>query len=925
MRIMKLLFLTLLPVLLVASLFSTASYAAAPDRITGALTGGPTVTLKGNVHHKALPKYDQGPADPALRLGYVTLLTVPTAAQQKALTQLLAEQQDRRSPNYHKWLTAEQWADRFGLSHGDVQKLTEWLKSQGFTVQSVAHGRNWIVFSGTVSQMQNAFGLEFHRYNVDGEMHVANANSPRIPAALAGIVSGLRGLHDFYLKPMAARNTRAAHVARPDYYDPIFNSPAPQNFLAPGDIATMYDIDALYNATPTKIDGTGQKLVIAGQTDIFLADINDFRAGFGLSPISGCTSSSTTGLLTACNSSNFQYVLVPNAPDPGALSKFGDITEADLDIEWSGAVARGAQIIYVNAPIIVNSTTGALVSGGVTDAWYYAVDSQTTLRETVISLSYGSCEFGDNFVLDATGNPLSDEVELMKSNTEGITFLNSSGDSGAAACDGGTNPNTNPHNLAVGGLAVGYPASSPEVTAVGGTALTPAGLLSPFWTTSNGANGGSAQNPPLPETSWNDDNELSSVYPNRYPTPASVQENYAIVATGGGPSNCAQQSPDNSNCVSGFGKPWWQNVTISGQAGARFVPDVSLAASPNFPGYIFCTPQSAWISGSTSTASTCVNGIAAALALTDSANPPNPTPSLVGGTSASTPVMAGIVALLNQYLGASGLGNINPTLYGLAATAPNAFHPATTGDNKVACEAGQPAAPWPTALQCPGTAGTTGSFGFSASNSDAATGYNVVTGLGSVDANNLAIQWNSAPAPPDFTLTPTVASLDVPQGSSVDATVNVAFQGAFAGTVSFTCVEPANLTESTCLAPPSINASGAVSFHITTTAATASVLRPSNPAAPNHGTGIVFALLLPGLLGVVFTAGSLRSLRSLRSIRLLGLIVLLGLSTLWLGSCGGSNGSNSNPGTPKGTYTITVNATSTGAPTVSTSFQLVVQ
>ena len=913
MRIAALKLKWLLPALLLASLFSTLSYAAAPDRIAGALTGGPTVTLKGNVHHNALPKYDQGPADPALRLGYVTLLTVPTAAQQQALKQLLADQQDRRSPNYHKWLTAEQWADRFGLSHGDVRKLTEWLKSQGFTVQSVAHGRNWIVFGGTASQMRSAFGLEFHRYKVDGEMHVANANSPRIPAALSGIVSGLRGLHDFYLKPMVARNTRAAHVARPAYYDPLFQSPAPQNFLAPGDIATMYDIDLLYNATPTKIDGTGQKLVIPGQTDIYLADINDFRTGFGLSQINGCTSDPTSGVVTACNTTNFRYqLLVPQGLTDPLAPVLGDLTEADLDIEWSGAVARNAQIIYVNSPLFFSGST--YLGGGVTNAWYYAVDNQSTFKETVISLSYGSCEFGDNFVLDATGAPLSDETELMLANSEGITFLNSSGDSGAATCDGAQNSSTSPPNLAQGGLAVGYPASSPEVTAVGGTALTPAGLLSPFWTTTNGANGVSAQNPPLPETSWNDDNELSEVYPNVYPTPASVQENYAIVATGGGPSNCAQQSPDNSNCVSGFGQPWWQSVTISGQAGARFVPDVALAASPNFPGYIFCTPQAAW-NGAATTASTCVNGIAAALALTDSAN--NPSPSLVGGTSASTPVMAGIVALLNQYLHPNppGLANINPTLYSLAAIAPNAFHPAPTGDNKVACEAGQPPAPWPTALQCPGTAGTVGSFGFSASNKDATTSYNLVTGLGSVDAFNLALQWNSASAPPDFTLTPTVATFQVTQGSNINATVDVVLNSGFAGTISFTCTDAA--PQSICTAPPSITASGQVSFAITTTRPTTELRRPFD-----RGTHIFYAVLLPGLLGVVFMAGTRK--RSTRGLRMLGLIVVLGFSTLWLASCGGSsNHGVTNQGTPKGSYTITV--TGTSGSTATTSFQITVQ
>jgi subtilase family serine protease len=895
----------LLPALLIASLFTTLSYAATPDRISGALTGGPTVTLPGNVHHKALPKYDQGPADPALRLGYVTLLTVPSAAQQQALKQLLAEQQDRRSPNYHKWLTTEQWADRFGLSHGDVQKITDWLKSQGFTVQSVAHGRNWIVFSGTVSQMQRAFGMEFHRYNVDGEMHVANANSPRIPAALSGIVSGLRGLHDFYLKPMVARNTRAAHVARPAYYDPIFQSPAPQNFLAPGDIAKMYDIDPFYP------DATGQKLVIAGQTDIYLADISDFRSGFSLPPINGCTSDPTSGVLTACNTTNFRYqLLVPQGLTDPLAPVLGDLTEADLDIEWSGAVARNAQIIYVNSPLFFSGST--YVGGGVTNAWYYAVDNQSTLKETVISLSYGNCEFNDNFVLDAQGNPLSDEIELMLANTEGITFLNSSGDSGAAACDGGTNSTTTPPNLAQGGLAVSYPASSPEVTAVGGTALTPAGLLSPYWNTSNGANGVSAQNPPLPETAWNDDNELSEVYSNVYPTPADAQENYAIVATGGGPSNCAQQSADNSNCVSGFGKPGWQTVTLSGQAGARFIPDVSLAASPNFPGYIFCTPQSAW-NGAATNASTCVGGIPAALALTDSSS--NPTPSLVGGTSASTPVMAGIVILLNQSLGTNGLGNINSTLYSLASISPSAFHPAPTGDNKVACQAGQPAAPWPTALQCPGTAGTVGAMGYTATNADAATGFNLVTGLGSVDAANLAAAWNSA-TPPDFTLTPTVATFLVNQGSQVNATVDVALASGFSGTVAFTCSDAA--TQSVCTAPPSITASGQVSFNITTTTGTGELRRPFD-----RGTRIFYAVLLPGLLGVVFLAGTRKP--SACSLRLLGLMVVLGFSTLWLASCGGSsNHGTGGQGTPKGNYTITVTGTS-GSASSSTSFQITVQ
>ena len=911
MRILKSTLPTFVSAILLAALSSTLSLAAAPDRISGTLTSGPTVALRGNVHRSALPQFDQGPANPALKLGYVTLLTVPTASQQAALRQLLADQQNPKSPNFRKWLTPEQYADRFGLSQADVQKITTWLQSQGFKIVNVARSRNWIAFSGTAAQVQSAFGTEFHRYIVNGEEHVANATPPRIPEALSGIVVGMRGLHDFYLKPKAVKNARAAH---PDYYDNIFAPPSPPDFLAPGDLATIYDINALYNATPA-IDGTGQKLAIIGQTDVFLADLNDFRSGFGLTQITGCTSDSTSNLLNGCtisSTANFQYVLV--STDPNAPSQYGDITEADLDLEWSAAIARGAQIIYVNAPIIPN---GSSFSGGVTEAWYYAVANNTA---PVISLSYGSCEFGDNFVLDASGNPLADEMELMQANSQGITFFNSSGDSGAAECDSGTNSSTTPANLAVGGLAVSYPAASPEVTGVGGTAVDfTTGFSSTYWGTINGANGGSAQNPPIPETSWNDDEELATAFGQ---TASHWQETYAIVASGGGPSNCAEQSADNATCVAGFGQPSWQTVTLSGQAPARFSPDVSLLGSPNFPGYIFCTPQNWWVSGSSNTSSTCVSGINGALSLTDTSG--HPSPSLVGGTSASAPIMAGILTLINQSLGTTtGLGNINPTLYVLASTPSNGvFHKVTTGDNKVYCEVGQPAGtttdPWPTALQCP----SAGVFGYSASTSDSTTGYNMVTGLGSVDVANLASNWSAASstAGSAFTLSATVATFQVSQGATANVAVNVTVPSGFAGTIVFSCNDPA--PSSTCTAPPSTNTTGQASFSISTALPSASLRMPSEP--PSR---IFYAVLLPGLFGIVLVAGSRRGSkqRTVRGARFLGLIVILAGSTLWLASCGGSSKSGtSNPGTTPGSYTITVTGTS-GATTSSTSFTLVVQ
>lgn len=976
-------------VFLAATLLSSLSFAVTPDRISGALSSGQTVALRGNIHHSAQPQFDRGPVDPAMPLKFMKLHLAPTPSQIKSLQTLLDQQQDMKSPNYHKWLTPEQWAGRFGLSNGDITKITAWLKTRGFTVEQVARGRNWIDFSGTAAQVQSVFGTELHHFNVNGEKHYANATAPRIPAALNGIVSGISGLNDFRAHPMSAK--RSASIL-PKYYDATFPG---QDVLAPGDIATLYDISALITAG---YDGTGQKMVIAGQTDVYLADLTEFRTGFTL-PALSCTADSNGLITTSCNTSNFQYVL--NGPDPGVSGN--DITEADLDLEWSAAVARGAQIIFVNS----GGTTN-----GVWDAWYYAVDNNLA---PVISLSYGNCEFHDNNVLSSTGTPLADELELMKANSEGISFFNSSGDSAAAECDTPTNSATN--NLAIGGLAVSYPSSSPEVTAVGGTAIPLGNFTSQYWGTTNGNNGGSILAPPagpgyIPEQAWNDDEELATA--NSLPQ-IQVQEQYAIVATGGGPSNCAIQTADNGSCASGFPQPSWQTAVVPNQASVRFNPDVSLIGSPNYPGYVFCTPQAYW-EGGTSTASTCASGIPAALALSQ--------PSVVGGTSASSPIFAAIVTILNQYLGTSnGLGNINPMLYSLAASSPSAFHPVTSGDNNVFCEPGTPTGssgdPWPTTLQCPTTG--TGVFGFSASNADSTTGYNVVTGLGSVDANNLAVAWKAAATQAGFTLSATTTSLSATAGANTNSTTItiIPINGGPAGTVNFACgrglptgatcqftsnsatSESLVIQTSSSMSPVSnasvivTGTSGAatnsmvVSLTVTSTnqsytltpqntsyqvgqgsSATVNVtLTPSNgfnspvtytctdtasesqctgPNGPttstavsfmvtttaptaklqppmSRGTRIFYAAMLP-LLGIMFTAGSRK--RSLRGMRMLALIVALGFSTFWMASCGGStSGSQKNSGTPAGSYTITINGTTGGSNpiTAQTTFTLVVQ
>lgn len=1012
-------------VVLIASFCSTLTYAAA-DRITSAIDSANMVELARSVHPKAQAQYDQGIVEPSFPLSYLTLVMAPSPSQQKALNRLLAEQQDPASPNYHKWLTPAQYADRFGMSQADIDRITSWLKAQGFTILSVDGSRNTVVFSGTAAQVQSAFRTEIHRYSVDGEEHFANATPVMIPAALNGIVTSIRGLHNFRLKPASRFRSFGKTESRlsPDYYAPKWLFP---NFLSPADVNTIYDI-------PSTLDGTGEKLVVVGQTDIFLNDIADFRTGFGFNPIfSGCTTTTTApiGIITGCTTSstaNFQYVLVGSDSNPPAPSDANDLQESDLDIEWTSAIAPNAQVIFVNAP-----------KSGVIEALAYAIEPTTGAPPLapVISMSYGACES------DSGGGV---EAELAYATSLGTTILIATGDVGAAACDGnppeGQNANP-PFSPAVGGLAVSYPASSPNVTAVGGTAISLANDSYPspssYWNTptTNPTNGGTAKSY-IPEIAWNDDEEFASYCHspatgdkfcstgNGTPgwqalstsaTAAQVQADMWISSGGGGASNCAP-GLSGTTCT-GFPQPTWQtSLSVpnlpTGDGHLRWVPDVSLFASPNFPGYIFCTPQDPFPSSGTPTyTSTCDPG-----GNTGISNALNnfPSPSVIGGTSASTPAFAGMVTLLNQSLGGTGLGNINTVLYKLAQNKSNGvFHQPTGGDNDVYCQANTPSGA-PANIICP----STGVFGFSTTNSDSTTGYNLVTGLGSVDVGNLVTAWAGTVA--GFTLSPNPASVaavaghnsnsttititpqdgftgtvtftcsaglpagaacnfttvnstsstlviqvpanavpvsnasvtvkgtsgavsntttvsltitatdqsftlaaqnatyQVTQGSSVTPTVNLTPVNGFNAAVTYTCTEPATLTESTCTGPMgAVPSSQPASLTITTTAPSGELRRPFDRQR------IFYAALLPGLLGIMFTFGSRK--RSLRGTRMLGLILVLGSSTLWLGSCGGNSSSQKSPGTPKGSYTITVSATTGGASPVTgqTTFTLQVQ
>jgi len=645
---------------------------AQPDRISTRIDSSQTVVLTGRVPRQATAQNDAGPVDASFRLAAITLMLKTSPAQQADLNQLLMAQQDSTSPSYRQWLTPEQYADRFGVSTGDLAKITAWLESQGFTVGYTARGRSFLSFSGTAQQVANAFHTQIHRYNVNGVTHYANATDPSIPAALAGMVSAIRGLNDFKQKP----HYRTAQ--------PQITVRGYGNVVGPDDFAAIYDVAKLYNSSPS-ITGAGQKIAIVGQSEIHTSDITSFRNAFGL------------------GAPNLDLVLVPGAlggGNPGYSA--GDQAESDLDVEWSGAVAKGATVVFVYA------------ANGVGASEMYAIDQNLA---PVLSTSYGFCEEGEGLPEMAPT-----QAQAQQANAEGITLLAAQGDTGAADCDGEP-PDNFPPAVAEGGLAVDSPGSTPEYTSMGGSEFNEGSGI--YW-----VNGSATAY--IPEMVWND-------------SAVSIEYGGGLAGGGGGAS------------VYFTRPPWQSNLGLND--GMRHVPDLSLASSPyHDPLYLY---TSDYVDVGASQPAT-----------------------VIGGTSCAAPTMAGIVALINQYLVSSGaikqagLGNINPTLYRLAQTQSNAFHDIVTGNNIVPC------ADTPDCVN--------GSLGWSAG-----PGYDSASGLGSVDAYNLAHAWSTALAT-QAEVVPSLDSnpeFDTGPGSNVwTFTLTLTEEAGFATTVTGLTVNGVNLT-----------------------------------------------------------------------------------------------------------------------------------
>ncbi len=727
---------------------SISQSAPTPARLIQPIDESKLFRLRGNVHPGAQAANDHGLVDPFTPLNRIVMVLQRSPQQESALEQLMTEQYDRQSPNFHHWLSPEEFGSTYGPSDTDIATITGWLQNHGFTIDRVSKGRVTIEFSGTAGQVAEAFHTEIHHYVVNGVDHIANNSDPEIPEALAPVVQGIASLHNFFpthqhvmgrrvhynpktgvitaihsaVTPATPPNssTAATPASKVDWssvgqltYTNDYGNPIED--VTPADFANIYNVLPLWNAG---ITGTGVTIAISGVSDINLNDIATFQSVFGLP--------------------NNPPTVIHNGTDPGDVS--GGQGENELDVEWSGAVAPNAKIAFV-----VTASTQTTFGGQLSDS--YIVDNKTA---NIMSASYGTCELK----LGTSGNAAYNAI-WQQGAAEGISIMESAGDQGSAGCSSQDTPapNADKYGLAVNGMA-----SSPFVTAVGGTDLNWQSARTTYWNSSNTSVGESATGY-MPELPW--DSTCTSVrmvavfgYSTAEQTcnemfDGSLEafDDLVVIAAGsGGTSNCTTPSGSTTaTCSGGYAKPSWQTGVGVPADGKRDLPDISLFASGGFP---VGRSGSAYLVCETINTSTCDYSSVDGVELQE-----------IGGTSASSPAFAGVMALVLQKTGeAQGLANVQ--LYKFAAsenlsscnsnTVQNGntciIYDVTSGTNAQVCYTGDP--------QC--VTNTTGDELGVLSGFSSGTGYDRATGLGTVNVTNLVnAAWpTSSGGTPSVSVTP---------------------------------------------------------------------------------------------------------------------------------------------------------------------------
>ena len=753
---------------------SSASASTAASRVTETVSSSSLFTVP-KTHLGFVSKATTAtPVNDSVKMNHLQLILKPSASQTALMEATIANQHDPKSAQFHHWLTPAQFGAQFGVADSDIAAVTSWLVSQGFTVNAVYPNKTQIDFSGTAAQVRQAFHTQENIYTINNVKHLSNSSDISIPSALKSVVAGVMGLNDFHPTALAKKPEVAQWSASKKGFvskskpssgaitgqaikGQAINFSATERGLVPNDMATIYGIRTL---RANGVTGAGINIAVVEDADMVPADWTNFVSVFNLGQFNGTFQQINPAAPTGTNNCN----------DP-SVDNFGESGETVLDAEWSTAIAPAANIWVstcsdYTADFSAPSTDNFF--GGVFLAASNLINAPSAAnRPDIISASYG---FGEYFT-DAASKTA---IDLMwaQADAEGISVFVSTGDSGS-------NPSFN------GGIINGYQgntavdansfATSAHDTAVGGTDFSDVlkGTTSTYFAPTPSAVGGSALSY-VPEIPWN--NSCGN----------------GVAATANGFSSavafCQQllkYDPDGyyvtSEAASGGAssvdaKPVWQRQILNAAHDqSRDLPDVALfgGAYGGYSWVIVCTsyyPCTPDFSGPT---------------------------ALSAGTSFSSPMFAGIQALIDQGLTRNGLpadqGNAAPTLYALAGneygtasgatpssldtcnanngatgTAACVFHNVTTGTISSQCYQETTANFSFTTANCyyygsiengaiqiglTSTLAAPTSYSPTTKAYPAGPGWSFASGLGSVNATNLLIAWRAfvgakpAPAP----------------------------------------------------------------------------------------------------------------------------------------------------------------------------------
>jgi subtilase family serine protease len=713
-----------------------------PARIAGPILEQSRVRVRGNVPAIVQAQNDRGKASGSIQLRHIRLVLTRSTAQQTALDRFEQELQDKSSPNYHKWLTPEEFGRRYGPAASDIAAIVAWLQSRGLAVDPVSPGRTNIAFSGTVSQVEEAFDTSIHSYQFSSQQFYSNNTNPSIPSALAPLIQGIAHLNTWRPRPSSIRADPGRmdpdskrlvpiHGIPERHPAPAFDPAAAGNlYMVPGDAATIYDtpnlaLNANYSST-IKYDGTGVTIGVPGTSLIKTSTVQNYRSNF---------------------LGNTVVPIITNIDD---VTFTGGTTEPYIDVEIAGGLAPGATIHYYVANDLLTPIEQALTDNTV----------------DILAYTYGVCERFDSTADNAAINKSWEQAAA-----QGIAVAVATGDSGSAGCDDPTDSNGQDTAAAVKGLAVNAYASTPYNIAVGGTDFDQLDQSFSSYSTS----GGSATTyyrtalKYIPEATWNDSTQNNNALTNNQPWGVGLSiYPVNIIGGGGGPSNCSTNntSTNPGSCTSGYSKPSWQRGAGVPADGARDLPDISLMAGNGFynAAWLVCNDST---NGSTGLPDDC------SLQSNGSFNF-----AAYGGTSTAAPAFAGILALVQQSTGGR-LGQAAAQLYNLynGSHASQIFHDVTQGNNSVSCTQGSPNCKKNVAAY------------YFETGYNATAGYDLATGLGSVDAAQLISYWNTATSGATVTVTVTPVTASMAANQSLSVAVNVAGSSGLltpTGTVALT-------------------------------------------------------------------------------------------------------------------------------------------